>query len=406
MRREAVYIAILLAGLFFWPLVSAADQSSREIYTTDFFEKDAARNVWGKPAVIVGAVELNYFPPTPKPLESGQALSQATSTPGPQAEEKMESVSLPDEFQADEADVPILEGVANEEPKQDTVAEELRAKYGDPAKEAPIMAIESAPAPFKGMMAALEAKRDDLAFEYARQYVRYVHELQTRIQRTTGMVGVAAQHEGYLPQDGWASNPAYQKERALLEASLKKAKESEDSPGFRIDAKAKEMLQKAKDMEATAELAANNKKEVGQDPFQDVSREKAERRKAREQLKGKVPVDPQGKVDVYYFFRPGDKESVLMAREVQSLFNRRGKGKINFIGMALSPLTESQESLFRRQSGAAFPIQDGKSVFRLLKLKSAPSVVLVAHSTGESHVESGVRSSYYMDEVLKLMEGK
>lgn len=66
--------------------------------------------------------------------------------------------------------------------------EDLIAKYGDPDKKFPILAQPNAPAPFKGMMAALEIGDQELARRYARQYAEYMKGLSKRTDEVANLV--------------------------------------------------------------------------------------------------------------------------------------------------------------------------------------------------------------------------
>ena len=129
----------------------------------------------------------------------------------------------------------------------------LLAKYGDPAKNTPVLAIENAPAPFKAMMESLQEGQDELAFQYAKQYVRYLGNVQERTTRVQSLVGFAQKKENMI-EDGELSNgPALVEDKAIFEkdAGIKSSPADE----AKISASAESIMKKGK-----AKLAAETAK--------------------------------------------------------------------------------------------------------------------------------------------------
>lgn len=134
-----------------------------------FFPNDIAKTTFSDQAPLLDKPELEYFPRTNSPV----ALEDEANDPKAAAEKETDKV-----------------------PK----AEEIVAKFGDPTKEAPIQAVENAPAPVKGLMAALQEGEDALAFQYAKQYVRHLRNLEQRSNRVASMTQLAMRREG-MEQD-------------------------------------------------------------------------------------------------------------------------------------------------------------------------------------------------------------
>ena len=146
--------------------------------TGGFFERDVVRDVFGEELQMGEAPEYEFFPRQPekvKPVPREAAVA-AGGTPG---------------AKASATPAAQLQTAMRKSTGKDPVADSLVAKYGDPSKDAPIQAIESAPTPFKGIMAALQENRDDLAMMYARQYVRHFKNLQDRTRKVMGMTKAA-----------------------------------------------------------------------------------------------------------------------------------------------------------------------------------------------------------------------
>jgi hypothetical protein len=75
--------------------------------------------------------------------------------------------------------------------KEQTLEERLIELSGKPEEDAPVLADEKAPKPFKAMMIAMQEGRDDLAIKYARQFVRYLQDVQNRVAFATKLQEVA-----------------------------------------------------------------------------------------------------------------------------------------------------------------------------------------------------------------------
>ncbi|RIL04601.1 MAG: hypothetical protein DCC75_12455, partial [Proteobacteria bacterium] len=119
-----------------------------------FYEKNSARSVFDDHIKLLPQAEIKHFPDVPRPVEEG-----------PKALSAVDQEIL--KAGAKESGVPAVDPAS-----PDPVKEALMKQFGDPSGQSTLQVADNAPVPFKGMMAALEAGRDDLAFSYARQYAR------------------------------------------------------------------------------------------------------------------------------------------------------------------------------------------------------------------------------------------
>ena len=106
------------------------------------------------------------------------------------------------------------------------VRERLLKKYDDPAKDAPVLAVENAPRPFKAMMEALQLGQDDLAFQYAKQYVRHLKNLKERSVRVQSLTGFALKSEGLIEEGAWKGAPALIEDQQLYQKDLEMRKKT------------------------------------------------------------------------------------------------------------------------------------------------------------------------------------
>ncbi len=127
--------------------------------------------------------------------------------------------------------------------------ERLLAKYGDPAKDAPVLAIESAPKPFQGMMEALQDGDDEMAFQFAKQYVRHLKNLQERTVRVQSQVGLAMKREGMMGEGAWKGAPMLVEDQALYQKDLEAAQKRAMNGGMSesdVNFEAQNKMQEAK----------------------------------------------------------------------------------------------------------------------------------------------------------------
>lgn len=129
----------------------------------DFFSPNAVRDPLRMNLEVSKQPDYSFFPSRPAPYEFAHREDVAPASAGLRAlngKSQNASLRLPD--------------------TKDPVAAELFSEYGDPRERAPVRAIDSAPRPFKGLMAALESGREDIAALYARQFVNHLGSLEER----------------------------------------------------------------------------------------------------------------------------------------------------------------------------------------------------------------------------------
>lgn len=79
--------------------------------------------------------------------------------------------------------------------------DEIVKAFGDPQVPRPVLGNDEAPAPFRGMMVALESGDETLARAYAEQFVDYMERLEDRSARVSSIVsGVLATRETNAPK--------------------------------------------------------------------------------------------------------------------------------------------------------------------------------------------------------------
>ena len=289
-------------------------------------------------------------------------------------------------------------------------SQELISMYGDPSKDAPVLAIDNAPKPFKGLLASLDAGDEDMAFRYARQYVRHLRNLQERSEKVVSYTGLAMEREGLAGAEDWQTSPEFSKDREVLERNILQDAQKEKgdlsktqnvSPQTIL---AKQLIARAEAEEAQGKpFAAENMPAAPAN----ATNEQTERAKVRAVLARKVPRDASGAAEVYFFFNPTDPKAADMAQEIEKLqAQTKINPKLSVFGFTIRRPLGSEVASFKKRSKTSFSISNGEDYAKTLGVKNSPTTVVLSPTTGNALVEEGVRPFYYLDEAVKLAQGR
>ncbi len=269
---------------------------------------------------------------------------------------------------------PKVQKTAPEEPKKDQPPkkrQDIVMTYGNPKERHPVLAVDDAPAPFKGMQAALEAGEKELAYEYAQQWVRYMGDIQERNKDIMKLFSHGMRKEGLATQGDWTHSPMFL-DPFLMEIDEKdEAKRSEE----RID--------------------------VQRSGF-------SPNRSIREELKGRgIIADPKGEVDIFYFFDPKIKESLEMGKDLNRLYKLyENNPRVNVIGMSTADISAEQAEAIRKKMSFDFPVnRRGELLAKSLGLSGAPATVFMSRNGSPAVFEEGRKSFEYVREITEMLRG-
>ena len=244
-----------------------------------FFPKDSAATTFAKETTLGDSLSMGTFDDT--------AGKRTKPTPQAASDKNAKSDFVDGKFK-------------NPYPKD---KEGIVSAFGDPSEDTPLKAIDNAPTPFKAMMASIQAGDSELAFAYARQYVRYMKGVQGSMKAVDKMTNAAMQMEGMAEpsEDESVDDPEFKK---LMNKDLEKVRGQSDDGLYiaKMNPAVQEMLERAEAAEQhgapRATPSADREKQFpsGYEPgFDEVK----ERVKVRRSIMGRVPVDTAGKVNVY-----------------------------------------------------------------------------------------------------------
>ncbi len=290
-------------------------------------------------------------------------------------------------------------------------------EFGKPEEDDAILGDEKAPKPFKAMMHALQAGDKELAFQYARRYARYMNNFRERSGLAARLHSLGNEIEGYQPRQDHSEESDPSGFMDLYRKEMSDAIKNE-SEVLAVNPEAKALLARAQ-----GELSEREGKPstVSAGPDSPSSRprvggrgEKAPRGEAferalvRENHPQGVPVDPEGKVTVYFFLSSSELGPTSMIGDVQRLFDRYERDpNIRVQGISLVPLPElNVRQLLRYNLAVTFPIEHNREFATSLGVDYTPAVAVVAETLGKAVLEKGHRTVWYLDELVRMVAGR
>lgn len=285
--------------------------------TNAFFDPNAARTVFS-PSVEVtvgGEIPESYKSPLPKNA-SVKPISEQKSP---------DSVTVEKSLSAD-------------------ARSKLIEQFGDPTKDVALRTADTAPVPFKGMMAALDAGDDTLAQQYAEQFQRYTEKLQrSNLTAVNLLAGVA--HEREMEAKAQLDVNRSNIKTLITPEELAKLKQSESRGGVE-----------------------------GQ-----VSKESVE------------STGLEGKVQVFFFFSSSDTKSGAAAREIERLAAiSRNDTQLQIVGVAADMMGSKAALDFKARYELSFSVVADTQLANSMGVQALPAVAFVIPKTLKIELRSGL----------------
>jgi len=359
---------ILGFSLLLFPLMGALAEGSH-----DFFRDQSPRDIF--------SVRVS------EPLDSGIYLLRDRDLVEvePELEELLEQAKpLPEHEQAS---IP-------------TTREEIVSRFGSPEGDEPVKAIEDAPRPFKGMMAAINAGDERLAWEYARKYTRYVRDVQAATGKAVGLQAKAMEIEGLVDGEGWTGAERFKRYDKYLYEDLK----IEDRSNIENRGHGSLLLHLSEQLQSKITTRGHFRNPESQDLLEN---EQALRQQIRSRLSRFIPGSSDAKIEVLFFVAPQQSDSVLMGREMERVYNfTKGHDRINFVAVSNSDLNPSNIKRFKYSTGASYSVMPYLAFAEVIDLpESAPALVLMSSASREIFVEHGMRRAFFVEELISMMVG-
>jgi hypothetical protein len=297
--------------------------------------------------------------------------------------------------------------VAKEELSKLPLADRLKVEFGGPGGEPEITPEQNAPKPFKAAIAALEGGDSELAFKYARQWARYQRNLKERSKKVSDLTIAAMQLEGMVDAPELSELPEYSEARQLFEKARNEELDvASAARTISLPETSRTLLNRAlEDEDQSYSIGETSKKEVEKPRF---TSEAEEQRAARSEFSSLgAPRDPKGKVAVYCFFRHTDKDALISLALLDYLaVENQHDERLRFAGFTLDNQTDFNPMQFQQAARLSIPIRPGADFADQLKIKRSPTFVAVAVSSGSAFVIEGPKSSVYLKELVRFMQGE
>lgn len=237
--------------------------------------------------------------------------------------------------------------------------EKIKAEFGDPTTEVPLRTIDNAPTPFKGMMAALDAGDEGLAQQYAEQFQRYTEKLQrSNISAVNILSGVARQRE----LDAAATLKTEERDAHMSGGSV-------ISPG-------------------------------------DYAKLKQTRAEGGTVDGSSIPMDPEGKVQVFFFFNSNDMKSGAAAREVDALaIALKSDSRVQVIGVSADMMGSQAALAFKQRYELSIPVVADTPLANSIGVQSLPSIALMSPTTKRVVLKEGLQTSAELKRLVREIQG-
>lgn len=282
-------------------------------------------------------------------------------------------------------DAAMSEQWAEKKDGENSLVERLLMRFGDPDKPVPVQVVENAPVPFKGMMAALTAGHEKLAFAYARQWMRYIRDLQDTTRKIVSVSEVAMEREGMSAPGSSDDNPY----KYLLRSEDDEESASADAVPrvSKLGADAKDLLSRAW---ATSVRNASPHESTRGESGTPV---------------GELPIDPKGEVDVYVFIDSSNAETrrtiAITKRVVERRADGRDRARARYL---LLNRPSALEVANLEEISGGIPIVDGTSFAKEFAIES-PTTLVVTRTTGQVVREREIHGERAFDRTLSRMMG-
>lgn len=307
--------------------------------------------------------------------------------------------------------------------------DQIIAKFGNPLERAPITPVENAPLPFQGAQWALEAGQDELAYLYVKQYLKHLENVKSRAVRMESLMNMAKRSVGMVEEGQKPNGVELVEDRAIYEKELAYEQQRQalaeqaapDSLEARLNALVHKAAREKSGEDGVQEGPLGSAARAGTSPLgalagslnsgplNELGGTMSERAAVRKALTGKVPVEKDGVVNVYFFLRTNDDAAAKLAPNlgIFSEYLKRHYPQVTFSALSLDSRPSSLAlKRFSEESGVSFKVTPGMMVAAAFGIRSSPTILFVGPRSGRSWVQEGAAPNYKLEEILKLMVGK
>lgn len=175
-------VALFLAALVL-PQIVRADN------VINFYEHNSAKTTFAEEAVPTATPELG-FAPARVALKDSNDLNPLNATQS-NAADTFQVKYKADNASNNSTDTDLTKNTVT----RTMTREEIVQAFGTPDGDLPVNGMDNAPQPFRAVQRALELGDDQLAYEYAKQYVKYLRKVGDRTEQIGKLVSQVMNNE-------------------------------------------------------------------------------------------------------------------------------------------------------------------------------------------------------------------
>jgi hypothetical protein len=359
MGRQKMRLLVLSAGLLFAPLsVAASWVGAEDLAGTGFWQKNVGLD-WSERPVENSSATIRFADgPVQKKAKGAEkrkaksselSATQQPSTAQPQTQNPDESL---------------------------TDAQAIIRRFGDPTKDREMLPEGDAPPEFMGIAAAMNAGDKDLAFKYARSFVRRLRKQRDFVATVTEVQDLASRAEGFLPPRESESKPLTAVEEEYIDAYREGM--AERIAAEKMSPEVIGLLEEASQSESV--------------PLEFDPRS--------------VPRDSKGAVSVLFFISASDDRTAEFAKRAHQIMVELVDDKrLEFSVATKESLPFVERNELGKQLGLAVPVINGAKLAQRFRINDYPAIVFYGRTEGRIFRLFGVESVRSAERVVGLMQG-
>ena len=261
-----------------------------------------------------------------------------------------------------------------------SLRERLSKKYGDPTEDPKIRIQADAPPPMKGMLEALDAGDEGLAYDYAQQYIKSLQRYQKVYGDVVSMTSAVMKSNNLAEGTQWLNVPTLNQHQAL--AATKR------------DEQVQKLLTLASQAQAVPSPAG------AEQIFQSRNRKAI---KAALSDRTDLPTNGNGSLSLIVFV---DAKRPMLCSTLQEMMTlARKHGTDPKVSLLAATLGDSTELTTRIASNLPFPMRDGSALAQKLGVNATCSLALVSPEQKKAVLLSSPATVEFMDELISTLKG-
>lgn len=296
----------------------------------------------------------------------------------------------------------------------DAVEYSLKQEFGDPKEPVSIKGIDNAPKPYKAMLKAIDMGRDDLALQYANQWMGYMKSLDRITRKANSMASVVKLDpetaESKITEQAFANI-----DPVALSGYLEKRKAEHSSNEIKddvvIDAQSREVIDAFFGETSTENSQSVLGRQAIKDPYSklvDTTIDPVSRKALiRAELASKVPVDPAGNVQVMFFLKPSEQSSIEVAKQITDTLSSPTLGvSLGVVPLSVEGVSLENNKRFFDGSGMPASLRDGLALSRSLNISQFPALLFITPNSEKAFLKTGKADAVFIEEVARMIGGK